>query len=576
MMRCLATLVLITTLFQTCLYPQLIDMKTYDGDWETTLHPRTFSHELTFTPQAEDKWRVTMANDHPFYNQLLTSTGKHGLVELPLGEHLHFSGKLSENGKVLSGFLTSMGTKLPLSLHQTGKGNYTGQWNSFYFTEMQPAKLYLWLGNGQGDSFEAYPVLPDDRNRGTYSTNFRKNGDEISFLDRNAGYQFKGTLRGDKILLDLYIAEIKVTSLVFTRSTKEWDLGTTANSSTDNPAHPTAREDGWVTRPLTSVSQNISLMDRLVGSIEVDTLTHVHSVLVAHQGALVYENYFNGFHADLPHDQRSAAKSIASAMIGIALEDKVLKDVNDKLYDYLPAAYQATKDEQKAKITLAHLLTMSSGLDAIDFGIDRVGQATEDNYQNTPDWLKTVLTAPMVYEPGTECYYGSANPFLLGVALSNTLDIPLHEYLHNRLFAPLGIENYTIPLDTKKRPYFGGGTYLIPRDMLKFGELYRNGGVWKGQRILSQAWIDESFAKHTELENTEPNNAYGYLFWHHTYQVGDQMIKAVEARGAGGQYISIIPELELVIVITSGNYRNGRYWQPEQIIQDYLLPVFTE
>ncbi len=182
----------------------------------------------------------------------------------------------------------------------------------------------------------------------------------------------------------------------------------------------------------------------------------------------------------------------------------------------------------------------------------------------------------MSFEPGARCQYGSANPFLLGVALSNSLDQPLNGYLHDRLFAPLGINNYTIPVDQANRPYFGGGTYLTSRDMLKFGELYRKGGVWKDQRILSQAWVDESFAQHTVLEGTKDNNPYGYLFWHHTYRVGDRAIKAVEARGAGGQYISIIPELDLVLVVTSGNYRNGRYWQTELIIEQYLLPLFEE
>lgn len=576
MIRCIVALLIITTIFQACLYAQSADMKEYSGEWEAAIHPQLFSHKLTFTKEAKGKWRVEMANNQPFYDRRVTSTGEDGKVELELGEHLRFKGALNDDGKMLSGFLHSMDTKFRLSLELDGKDKYTGQWNSFYVSEVQPAKLCLWMGNGDSGTFEAYPTLPDNRYRGTYASNFYKKGKDISFLDERAGYKFKGTLEGESVLLGLYIGGAKAGDLVFTRSVGEWKLGTTATSSVDNPTHPKARNDGWITGPIAAVSEHTASLGQLVDSIEADALTNVHSVLVAHRGTLVYENYFNGFHADLSHDQRSAAKSVGSAMIGIAIEDGVLKNVDDSLYDYLPAAYQATKDDQKAKITLAHLLTMSSGLDAVDFGTDHVGQATEDNYQNSPDWLETVLTAPMISEPGEECYYGSANPFLLGVALSTALDVPLDDYLHNRLFAPLGIHNYTIPVDTRSRPYFGGGTYLIPRDMLKFGELYRNGGVWNGERILSQAWIDESFDHHTVLANTNDKNGYGYLFWHHTYSFGDRRVKAVEARGAGGQYISIIPELELVVVITSGNYRNGRYWQPEHIIEHYLLPVFKE
>jgi CubicO group peptidase (beta-lactamase class C family) len=550
-------------------------VKEYSGEWEAAIHPKIFSHELTFTQEAEGNWRVEMANNQPFYDQRMTSTGQDGLVALQLGEHLRFNGALSQDGKVLAGFLHSMDTKFRLTLHQDGKDKYSGQWNSFYISEIQPAKLYLWMGDGDSGTFEAYPTLPDNRYRGPYSSNFYKKGKDISFLDERAGYKFKGTYEGDEVLLGLYIGGAKAGDLVFTRSAGEWELGTTATSSTDNPLHPTAKKDGWVTGSLTAISQNTSSLDRLVDSIETDSFPNAHSVLVAHRGTLVYENYFNGFHADLPQDQRSAAKSIGSAMIGIALEDGVLKDVEDSLYDYLPAAYQRTKDEQKGKITLKHLLTMSSGLDVI-WKQDHVGQATEDSYQMSSDWLETVLTAPMIYEPGTQCHYGSANPFLLGVALSNSLNQPLENYLHDRLFAPLGIDNYTVPVDTKGRPYFGGGTYLTPRDMLKFGELYRNKGVWNGQRILSESWIEASFAEHTVLENTRDKNKYGYFFWHETYQVGNREFKALEARGAGGQFITIVPDLDLVIVITSGNYRTGRRDQPGQIIEEYVLPVFME
>ena len=311
-------------------------------------------------------------------------------------------------------------------------------------------------------------------------------------------------------------------------------------------------------------------------SISTNALTNVHSILISKNGKLVYENYFNGFHANIPHDQRSAAKSIGSAMIGIALEDRILNNVNQSIYDYIPSEYRYTMDDKKSKITIKHLLTMSSGLDAIDFGIDRVGQATEDNYQNSSDWLKTVLEAPMIFDAGTHCNYGSANPYLLSVGLANELDESLLSYVKRKLYDPLGITNYSISKDDKGHPYFGGGSYLTPRDMMKFGELYRNRGLWNDQRILTEQWVKDSFKNYAVLENTTDKNGYGYLWWHKTYSVNGKEIKSVEARGAGGQYIAIIDELDMTIVITSGNYRNGRFWQPELIIEDYLLPAFVD
>ncbi len=122
--------------------------------------------------------------------------------------------------------------------------------------------------------------------------------------------------------------------------------------------------------------------------------------------------------------------------------------------------------------------------------------------------------------------------------------------------------------------YMGGGLYLRPRAMLKIGQLYLNGGTWNGRRILSQEWVDESWGKYGRLEPLDRNgHQYGYLWWHHQYTVGDRTIATVEARGNGGQYIFVAPELDLVVVITSGNFRTGLTRQPEKIMRRYVLPA---
>ncbi|MEZ4949862.1 MAG: hypothetical protein R2784_10805 [Saprospiraceae bacterium] len=114
--------------------------------------------------------------------------------------------------------------------------------------------------------------------------------------------------------------------------------------------------------------------------------------------------------------------------------------------------------------------------------------------------------------------------------------------------------------------------YLTPKDLLKFGELYLNGGTWNENQVLSESWKDESFKKYLILENTVDKNEYGYLWWHKTYQVKNESIESIEARGAGGQYIFIIPSLDIVVAITSGNFRNGKTQQPELILENYILP----
>jgi CubicO group peptidase (beta-lactamase class C family) len=142
------------------------------------------------------------------------------------------------------------------------------------------------------------------------------------------------------------------------------------------------------------------------------------------------------------------------------------------------------------------------------------------------------------------------------------------------LFGPLGIDDYRFFLDPTGIPYMGGGMYLRPRDMAKYGQLYLNGGTWNGHRILSEEWIRKSWGKYGRLAPLDRNgHQYGYLWWHHQYQVGDRLIETVEARGNGGQYIFVVPSLEMVVVITSGNFRNGRTRQPEEILLRWILPA---
>jgi len=120
----------------------------------------------------------------------------------------------------------------------------------------------------------------------------------------------------------------------------------------------------------------------------------------------------------------------------------------------------------------------------------------------------------------------------------------------------------------------GGGLYLRPRDMAKFGQLYLDGGLWRGERVISEEWVRESTGKYGRLAPLDRNgHQYGYLWWHHRYPVGDRVIETIEARGNGGQYIFVVPELELVAVITSGNFRNGKTRQPEEILQRFILPA---
>ncbi len=149
--------------------------------------------------------------------------------------------------------------------------------------------------------------------------------------------------------------------------------------------------------------------------------------------------------------------------------------------------------------------------------------------------------------------------------------------MDEKLFAPLGITNYVNQTDdANKTPYFRGGMLLTPKDLLKFGQLYLNGGIWNRKRIISEKWVEESFKKHVQLQGVRDKNDYGNLWQHDTYEIDGRAIKTIEARGAGSQFIFIIPDLQSVVVITAGNCRNRKGNQSREMFRDYILPAMLE
>ena len=233
-----------------------------------------------------------------------------------------------------------------------------------------------------------------------------------------------------------------------------------------------------------------TIVQELRDSIQSGHFVNTHAILISRKGRTIFEDYYEGFHGKLAHDQRSAAKSLAGTIFGIAAKEGWLNK-KTRLYEGIPEDYQYTKTKEKNRITLQDLLSMSSGLDAVDGGVSWNSVASEGAYQSTPDWLKTVLEAPMIQKPGDSLYYGSANPYLLGIFLDTKLDQAVEQYLDDQLFKPMGIDNYIIQTDqTQERPYFGGGMYLTPPDMLKYGQLYLQKGKWEGLQLLDESWVE--------------------------------------------------------------------------------------
>ncbi|SNR84548.1 serine hydrolase domain-containing protein [Dokdonia pacifica] len=550
-----------------------IDQKDYEGEWIGFLpNKNSFNFQVTLHKGEGTAYHLKIANDTTLFDESVTSSSTNG-VEFTIDNQLFFDLQYTQNEQVLTGFIQTGKLMYHVNLQHQGNDTFAGAWNPFMVDNgLQSDDIMLYIEPMNEKTLAAYPFFGDQRFRGTWTADFKQKGDILLFTDGMTGFNFRAKLSKKNIELEIFLADMFITKTNLTHTNDGWEYHSDYVHQPQNTNTPAQLKDGWETTNIDALGINKSELTRLITDVEAQKLVNTHSILIAKENKLVFETYFDGFNAHIPHDLRSASKSISSAIIGIAIDENIIKSVDEKLYDFLPETYQYTKDPQKANITLKDLLTMSSGLDVNN-------QASENNYQDprfSNNWLKTVLEAPMVKEPGTYADYGSANPFLLGVCLNEHLDIPLETYMDEKLFAPLGITNYINQTDDSKiTPYFGGGMLLTSRDLLKFGQLYQNKGKWKGQQIISEKWVEASFGKYLRLQDYNDKNLYGYLWWHDTYEVNGKAYEAIEARGAGGQFIFILPALESVVVITSGNFRNRKGNQPREILKDYIIPALV-
>jgi CubicO group peptidase (beta-lactamase class C family) len=227
-------------------------------------------------------------------------------------------------------------------------------------------------------------------------------------------------------------------------------------------------------------------------------------------------------------------------------------------------------DSRKARITLGDFLSMSSGLDCNDHSSTSPGR--EMVLDDKPDWVKATLDLPMINDPGTKAYYCSGGVAVVGRLIENAVHMRLPEFAQANLFAPLGIPrsswawNYNLTNADKEFSQI----HLRPRDMLKFGILYSDGGRWHGRQIISEAWVRTSLAEHSHVDNV----SYGYFWWRPWLNVetarAPRRVDIIAAQGNGGQKIYLVPQYQLVAVFTGGAY-NADWTPPNTIMVKIIL-----
>ncbi len=289
---------------------------------------------------------------------------------------------------------------------------------------------------------------------------------------------------------------------------------------------------------------------------------NIHSVLIVRHGYLVTEVYFPPYQRAMKHPAFSMTKSVTSILTGKALEEGYLSSVQQSPLDFFPDIDPAEADRYLGELKLEHLLTMSAGYNTTT--LPDLSNKPADF--NTGEFILTYDT--VLWKPGTTFFYDNGLPYLMSIILQKTTGQTLRDYAQQRLFDPLDITNFDWSIDPQGHTTGNTGLMLRPRDMAKIGYLYLRHGQWNSAQVVSEQWVNASTTKHIEtkgLMNAAEDDGYGYWWWLDAFG-------GYSAHGFGGQYIFVLPKLDMVIVFTSG-LPDSQFPAPKQLVQTYLLPA---
>ena len=268
-------------------------------------------------------------------------------------------------------------------------------------------------------------------------------------------------------------------------------------------------------------------------------LDSAHSYMIVRHGHVISEGWWNPYSRDVRHKLFSLSKSFTSMAIGLAVEEKLLK-LDDKIPSFFPEHQSSSLDERFSRMTVRHLLTMSSGHKSCAMDLmekDPDGDYLRGFFRSSPD-----------FEPGSRFVYNSGATYMLSAIITKLTGQNLVDYLNPRLLHPLGIQNAFWDACPKGISLGGWGFYLATDEIAHFSQMLLQKGMWRGKQLVPAQYIEE--ASSFQIDNSMNENpdwklGYGFQFWrsqHNSYR----------ADGAFGQYGIIMPEQDMIIAMTSG------------------------
>jgi CubicO group peptidase (beta-lactamase class C family) len=527
-----------------------------------------------------------------FFGRILPVVSANGELTFTLPEGGTFRGKLDGQGMIRGFWLrpstqvNGAGRTTPVSASPVLlKSDGPNRWRGNVDPGEDAFTFYLLLQLQPDGSLRAILRNPEfDLGTQQGVDRLTRDGNALKLIGKRGG-------KGRDVASGTCLAENQVITLFFPSRGGSYDFVRDTDESAfyprgKQPGHyayrpPLARDDGWPVSTLDAENVNRATIEKFVQSIldmpmDSTDAPQVHGLLIARHGKLILEEYFHDQNRDKLHNTRSASKSLTALLVGAAMHAGVPLKLSSPVYQVMNGGvFPQDIEPQKRVMTLEHLLTMSSGYFCDDTNENAPGN--EDGMweqEAEPDFYRFTMKVPLVTPPGDSSVYCSASPNLaLGMAGRAAHEDPMS--LFDRLIAqPMKIRRYEWGLDPAGHPYGGGGMNLLLRDFIKLGQLMLNGGTWEGRRIVSQEFAARAGSPLYHLRNIY----YGYLWWGEDYPYKNRTVHTFSARGAGGQTVTVIPELDLVVATFAGNFssRKGMFAASTDPIPRIILPAVRE
>lgn len=341
--------------------------------------------------------------------------------------------------------------------------------------------------------------------------------------------------------------------------------------------------DGWRTDTPENHGFDKEKLEKIATTIP-EKLPFLDSLIIIRNGYIVYESYHNEYDANKIHDIASVTKSWTSALVGVAQEQGKITNLDDPLSVLLPDYFAENKYADKRDVTLRQLLMMRSGIDFSEDTLNSGGYGREELFES--DVTAFGLSFPMAYQPGESWNYSTLDTQLISAIMQHATGESLESFAVSNLFEPMGIKEYDWLEDGIGTTIGGQNLSMTPRDMAKLGFLYLHNGNWDGEQLVPANWVELSLtpqgnAYHPPTEKIEKIEWYGYLWW--TWK-SDWFFgyRSFQARGYGGQWVTVFPELDMILVTTAnlnvepGTKENEQYKAINALYTDMVFPVLTD